>query len=289
MHAAPSPAAPGDLTKPMFDTTKPVYDPGSGIDKAANTMIAEVEGRSITLGDVGDAIRALPGAMARLPFEALYPGVLQQLIRREALVIRAQNQGLDEDPVVRRKIRAATDDVLEDEYLHREGAKGITEEALLARYNRDFEGKPGPEEVHARIIMVPTEKEAKDLIEELKGGADFAAVARRSSKDYTASSGGDLGFVTRAAVNAEIGSVVFAVEPGLVPYPVRSVGSWFVIKVEERRRGPTPSFASMHEQLTHTLLQEAATELAQNATDGMKVRQFDLLGREIGAYTRPAR
>jgi peptidyl-prolyl cis-trans isomerase C len=286
----PSPVAPGDLSKPVFDTKKPVYDPGSGIDKAATATAADVAGRPITMGDVGDAIRALPTAMANLPFETVYPGVLDRMINTEALVIRAQNQGLDEDPVVRRKVRAAADQVLADEYLRREGSKGITEDALLARYKRDIEGHPGPEEVRARAIVVPTEKEATDLIAEITGGADFATVARRASKDPTASIGGDLGFNTREKLNPEVGSVIFSLPVGQVtPYPVRSIGAWFILKVEERRQEPTPNFASVHEELRHALLQEAATRIASTATDGLKVRQFDLLGREVGEYTRPAR
>jgi peptidyl-prolyl cis-trans isomerase C len=285
-----SPVNPGDMSKPMFDTTKPVYDPASGVAKAANTMVAEVEGRAITLGDVGDAIRALPPAMSQLPFEALYPGILDQLVSQQALVIRAQNQGIDEDPTVRRKVKAAGDHTLADEYLRREAAKEITEDALLARYKRDFEGKPGPEEVRARIIMVSTEKEAADLIAEINGGADFATIARRSSKDPTGAAGGDLGFNTREGLNGEVSSVIFAMREGqLVPYPVRSVGSWFVIRIEERRLQPTPSFASVRDQINHTLLQEGATRLALGAINGFKVRQFDLLGREVGEYQRPPR
>jgi peptidyl-prolyl cis-trans isomerase C len=286
----PSPVAPGDLSKPVFDTRKPVYDPGLAVDKAANAPAGEVEGRPITMGDVGDAIRALPPAMANLPFETIYPSMLEQLIRTEALAVRAQNQGIDEDPAVRRRVRAATDRVLADEYLHREGAKAITETMLLDRYKRDYEGKPGAEEVHARIIMVPTEREANDVIAEIHGGADFATVAKRASKDPTASTGGDLGFVTRDGLNAEMGAVVFASAVGqLVPYPVRAVGSWFVVKVEERRRRATPSFAEVHEELSHALLQEVALKLAQESTVGLKVRIFDLLGRDTEPYTRPAR
>jgi peptidyl-prolyl cis-trans isomerase C len=225
-----------------------------------------------------------------LPFETLYPGVLQQLINTEALVIRAQNKGLDENPVVRRKVKAAGDRVMADEYLRQEAGKEITEEALLARYKRDYEGKPGPEEVRARIIVVPTEKEATDIIAEIKGGAAFATVARRASKDSTAAAGGDLGFNRRDGFNAEIGSVAFALQEGqLAPYPVRSVGGWFVVKVEERRHGVMPGFAALHDEISHALLQEAAIRLAQSATEGLKVRQFDLQGREVGDYTRPAR
>jgi peptidyl-prolyl cis-trans isomerase C len=278
------------MSKPMFNTTSPVFDSGSGADKAATAIVADVAGRSITMGEVGDAIRALPPSMANLPFETVYPGVLSRLITTTALAIHAQNKGLDDDPAVRRKVRAATDAVLSDEYLRREGSKGITEEALLARYKRDIEGRPGPVEVRARAIVVPTEKEANDLIAEITGGADFATVARRSSKDPTASIGGELGFNTREKLNSEVGSVIFSLAVGQVtPYPVRSIGSWFILKVEERRQQPTPSFASMRDELSHELLQEAASKITFNATDGLQVRQFDMLGRDTSAYTRPER
>src|ERR1700739_501515 len=128
--SAPSPVVPGDLSRPVFNTTAPLYDSVVTLDKAAKSVVAEVEGRPITLGDVGDAIRALPPAAASLPFDTLYPGVLVQFIRQAGLVIRAQQDGPDTDPGIHRRVAAAADRQLAEEYLHRELAKGITEEAL---------------------------------------------------------------------------------------------------------------------------------------------------------------
>jgi len=279
--SAPSPVAPGDLSKPVFDTTKPVYDSIPSLDKNASTVVAEVEGRPITLGDVGDAIRALTTGAARLPFETLFPSVLDQLVRQQALVVRAQQQGLDEDPPVRRRMRAASDRILANEYLNREISKGVTEAALLERYNRDIAGHPGPDEVRSRIILVSTEKEALDLIAEIRGGADFAAVARRSSKDPSASIGGDLGFNTRDGLTPEIGAVAFALADGqMAAYPVRSVGAWFVLKTEERRQEPTPSFALAREQLTQELLREGVIPLTLSVLAPLKVREYNILGKE---------
>src|SRR6185312_15617179 len=87
--AAPSgvsPAAVQDLSKPAFDTTTPRYDVSGQQGRGRRSMVAEVDGHAITLADLGDAIRALPPAIAALPFQSLYPSVLEELIRRQALV-----------------------------------------------------------------------------------------------------------------------------------------------------------------------------------------------------------
>jgi len=286
----PSPVDPGDLTKPVFDTKTPFYDAAPGFDKAANTVVAEVEGRPITMGDVGDAIRALPPNLTKLSFETLYPGILRQLINQQALVVRASQQGVDEEPAVRRRVKAAADRQLSEEYMQQEFSKGITESALLDRYNRDISGRPGEEEASVRVILTDTEKAAADVIAELRGGADFAAVARRVSKDPTAPSGGDLGYVTREGLNPRVGAVAFALPPGQVaPYPVRVEARWFVVKVDDRRRQPTPSFASVREQMRQSMIREGVVAFAAAALKDLKVRKFDFLGHEIDADTAAAR
>ena len=234
--SAPSPVAPGDLSKPVFNTTAPVYDSVADLDKAAKTVVAEVEGRPITLGDVGDAIRALPATTADLPFDPLYPEVLEQLIGQAARVLRAQQDGADEDKAVHRRVVAAADRQLAEEYLRRELSKGISEDALLDRYNKVIASHPGPEEAHVWVILSGSEQAAAALIREIQGGADFSAVARRVSKDATADAGGDLGFRTRAQLTPQVGAVAFELSAGQVaPYPVQTTAGWFIVKVEQRR------------------------------------------------------
>jgi len=282
--SAPSPFAPGDLSKPVFDTQTPVYGKIESPDQAASTVVAEVEGRPITMGDVGDAIRALPPALANLPFNTLYPDVLEQLVRQEALVVRAQQQGIDEEPSIRRQVKGAADRKLAEEYLRREISKGITEAELLDRYNRDIAGRPGPEEARVRVILTATEKEAQDVIAEIRGGADFATVARRASKDPTAARGGDLGFTTRGGLAPEVGAVAFELAAGqIAPWPVHSETGWFVVKVEERRSTPAPSFASVREQLIQAILREGMVPTATAALKDLKVRKYTLMGDEIDA------
>ncbi len=281
IRPVPSPAAPGDLSAPAFDTKAAVYDNKSPLTKSASTVVAEVEGRAITLGDVGDAIRALPPSLAQLPFETLFPHVVDTLVKQQALVVRAQQQGLDEDPAVRRHIRAASDRELANEYLTREISAGITEAALLDRYNRDIANKPGPDEVRVRLILTPIEKDALGFIAEIKSGADFAVVARRASKDPTAQVGGDLGFVTREGLMPEVGAVVFALPSGqMAAFPVRTASGWFVVKAEERRARPAAPFATARAQLKDAILREGVAAATESALSGLTVREYNLSGKE---------
>ena len=279
-----SPFAPGDLKRPIFDTAKPVYETEGQQTRSAKTVVADVDGRAITLGQVADVVAELPLNVRSLPFADLFPGIVDQLVRQQALVIRAQRSALDEDPEVRRKAQAAADRVLANAALEKESSNSVTEAALLDRYDRDVAGKPGTDEVRVWVIMTNTEQAAIDIIGELRGGADFAAVARRSSKDSTALAGGDVGFVVRDQLTPEVGAVVFALAPGqLTSFPVRSAGAWFVLKVDERRHRPTPGFSAVREDLRRKMLRERAADIITAALGDVTVREFNIDGKETTA------
>ncbi len=260
------------------------YNPGEMLRDLANPVVAEVDGRPITLAEVGDAIRSLPSGLRALPFEELYPGVLERLIQQQALVQKARRMHLDLDPVVKRHMQAAADQVLENELLNRLLDADISEQALLARYDSEYAHKPGPEEADVRVIRVPTEEQARKLIAELTAGADFATVARRDSTDVSGAQGGALGFLRQDKLAPELGAAAFMLAPGQVsPNPVRGRGGWFVIKVEAKRRVPPPGFAEVREQLRHQMMQEGVSKVAQQALAEASVRRFNMNGTEIGA------
>jgi peptidyl-prolyl cis-trans isomerase C len=260
-------------------------DSGNPADSSANgsdPVMADVDGHSIRLSEVGDAIGALPDAGAGNSFETLYPIVVGQLVRRIELALRARSDGLDHDPTVRRHMDEADDRVLEDAYLREKGMKNITEGALLARYATEIARKPGPQQVHAEAILVPTEAAAEDIIAKLAKGADFAALARQVSQDSSSLKGGDLGFVSLDQLSPELGAVLFELRPGEVtPYPLHTAVGWFVLKDEARRAGPTPSFAEARDGLTRQMLRQQVPTLTRDALSTAVVRLYDIDGREL--------
>ena len=131
---------------------------------------------------------------------------------------------------------------------------------------------------------------ANDIIQELRAGADFAALAKRSSIDTTAAAGGDAGFATLEQLTPEVGAVVFSMEPGhFTPFPVRGPATWFVLKVEERRQQPTPPFLLVREQLRQEMLRGQVGAVVDAAVAAVSVRQYDITGKESSGVSDSGR
>jgi peptidyl-prolyl cis-trans isomerase C len=261
----------------------PGYNPGEMLKGLANPIVANVNGHPITLADVGDAIRTLPPNMRNLPFEDLYPGVLERLIQQQVLVEKARLMHIDQDPVVKRQMQQAEERVLENELLNRQIGNSITEEVLLARYQQEYANRPGPEAVDVSVILVPTEAQARKDIAEIAGGADFATVAKRDSRDGSADKGGSLGFLRQDQMVPEVGGVALALEPGQVsPNPIRGQMGWFVVKAAARKRVSVPGFAEVREQLRRRMLQEGVASVVKDAMANSSIQRFNMNGTSTG-------
>ena len=77
---------------------------------------------------------------------------------------------------------------------------------------------------------------AERLVEQLRGGADFAAVARQFSQSATASLGGDLGWILEGELPDEVDAQVKQLSTGRLAGPIRSTGGYYIIAVIDRRQ-----------------------------------------------------
>lgn len=239
-------------------------------------IVARVDGQEIHASDLAEAAQTLPQEMRGMPPNVIMPMLIDQLVDRKSIVILARKQKFADDPAVLRAVARATDQAMQTALLQKEISPLITDAALKARYDRDFAGKPGETEVHARHILVPDEADAKAAIAEIKAGADFATVAKVRSKDPGSADGGDLGFFKQGDMVPEFAAVAFALKPGEISQtPVKSQFGWHVIKVEERRQAPPASFEESKDQIRQGIIQEGIQGIIKTAKIGLKIEIFN--------------
>jgi peptidyl-prolyl cis-trans isomerase C len=245
----------------------------------ADPVVARVDGEEIRLSDLAAAAGDLPEELRAAPTQMIYPLLLDQMIAGRAVTAAARRARLDQEPEVRARIRRAEEQELQQAWLTREITSRIDEAALRARYQREVAGRPAEEEVRARHILVPTESEARAALNEIRGGADFMAVAQRRSTGPGAREGGDLGFFRRGDMVPEFAEAAFALQAGQVSEnPVRSPFGWHVIKVEERRTAAPPPFEEVAQALRQQMMEAEVTAAVDRARAAARIERFNLDG-----------
>jgi len=240
-----------------------------------NEVVATVNGEKITKEQFYEALVENSGEM-----------VLEQLVTLMVVSQEAQKQGIN---ITEADVEARIEQMIQEDYY---GSKdyfeqvlqqsGWTEDALkknllidmmltemvrkktevtneeVAEYfaeNRaDFDI---PHEVNVRHILVDTEETAREVLEELEQGGNFAALAKEYSRDPgSAEKGGELGFVGKDELVTEFAEAAFAAPVGLIKEPVQSLYGYHIIEVLEIQEYREVKFAEVESDVREALINE---------------------------------
>jgi len=220
----------------------------------ADTVVATVNGTDITLGHMLVLRARLPQQYQALPPEALFDGILGQLIQQELLraesgeMTRVGRLMLENEERTLRAVEAA----------ERISAERVTDEAIQGAYDESYGASEPGKEYNASHILVETQDEAQAIVEELSGGADFAEIAQERSKDPgSGQAGGELGWFGAGMMVQPFEDAVVALEPGAVSAPVETQFGWHVIRLNETRPIPIPTLEEVRDELASQLEQQA--------------------------------
>jgi len=134
-------------------------------------------------------------------------------------------------------------------------------------YNDNIQQYQTPEQIKASHILLKTDgkdeaavrKRAEALLAQVKGGADFAALAKKESEDEgSAKNGGDLGFFGKGRMVPEFETAAFAMQPGQTSDLVRSQFGFHIIRVIEKKAGETRPLDQVRQQIQEQLAQQQA-------------------------------
>ncbi|WP_221088067.1 peptidyl-prolyl cis-trans isomerase [Deinococcus aquaedulcis] len=142
-----------------------------------------------------------------------------------------------------------------------------TEAELRAYYDLNPERFQTDARIQGRQIVVADKAKAQDLLKQLQGGADFAALAGANSTEFK-DRGGALGPVengvprpvAQVALPSEVGAAAFALTEGGLTDVVESGGKFYIVKVEKYLPPAPKPFEDAKSDLT-----TAVTEQKQNA------------------------
>ena len=91
-------------------------------------------------------------------------------------------------------------------------------------------------EVHAAHILVKSQEDCQNILNELKAGKkSFAKLAEERSQCPSGKKGGDLGWFGRGKMVKDFEKAAFDLKKGETSNPVRTEFGWHIIKVQETR------------------------------------------------------
>jgi peptidyl-prolyl cis-trans isomerase C len=257
---------------------------------AADPVVLKINGSDIHRSDIVALQKSLGQQAAGMPLDQFYDKVSDRLIATKLLGDAAKAAKLDNDPEVKTELDKAKEQILTRVYVNHLQTKAGTDEAAKAIYDKTIKTEAGKPEIHARHILVKTEDEAKAIIAELDKGGDFAKLADEKSTDK-GGNGGDLGWFGKEQMVPEFSEAAFKLttKGEYTKTPVKSQFGFHVIKLEDTRIAPPPSFEEAKDKLKAQAANDSIDAKVKELRGKAKIEQFALDGSPLPATPAAAK
>jgi len=181
-----------------------------------------------------------------------------EVIAREIFIQEAQKQGLDGSEDFKVQMELARQTLLIRELFgNYQKSNPVSDAEVKAEYDKFVANNSG-KEYHARHILVEKEDQAKTIIAQIKKGAKFEDIAKKSSKDPgSAAKGGDLDWANPGNFVAEFSDALTKLAKGkMTETPVKTQFGYHIIRVDDIRDAQLPKFDDVKAQVAQQLQQQ---------------------------------
>jgi len=255
----------------LFGCTSKSADVGKKEQKGQ--VLAEVNGAVITTEDYKKEVEILPPYLK--PMTETADGrkeMLDSMIVRELVMQEAKNTGIDKSPEVTDRLEDLKKRVIIEAYWKQkvEELAKITDADLQKFYDQNKDKFKTGDQVKASHILLKTEKEAQDVLAQLKAGGKFEDLARKYSVDPAGSKGGDLGWFGKGSMIPEFEKVAFTMKEGETSGIVKTKFGYHIIKLTGKRAAGVLPFAEVKDQIKAALLPEKQQEIFKKMRDDLK-------------------
>jgi peptidyl-prolyl cis-trans isomerase C len=254
----------------------------------ANPVIARVDGVAIHKSDLALAEEDLGQQVQQLP-EAQKQEYLINYVANLILAAKAaEARKLGDSAEFKQRLAFNRNRLLMEMLLLDAGKAAMTDEAMKKVYDEAVKGVKPEEEVHARHILFAVkdpkdekaskeaEAKAKAALARIQKGEDFAKVASELTQDPSGkANGGDLGYFTKEQMVPQFAEVAFKLDKGKVSDPVKSQFGWHIIKIEDKRTKPVPTFDAVKGNLAQFVVRKAQSDLVTALRKDAKIERLD--------------
>ena len=212
--------------------------------------VATVNGKPISAKFFDEFVAAATGQPAADATPEQKSQLLDQLLNMTVAAQAAEKEGLAKDPEVQSRLEMVRLNVLAEAAGQKfMKAHPSTDAEIKAEY--DAQVAAMPKEYVARHILVESKETAESLIRELQAGGDFAALAKKESKDEaSAARGGELDPFRPDQMVKPFSDAVLALSKGeTTKEPVQSRFGWHVIRLEDVRSPAAPPFEDVKDRV----------------------------------------
>jgi peptidyl-prolyl cis-trans isomerase C len=244
------------------------------------TILATFSGQTITLGEFNQLWEEVPEDYKLQLDKSM---VLDQMISEKLLIQEAKNMGLEEDNDVLEQIKKMTEQILVQVLMEREilDKVEVKDEEISEYYEQNKDSFTEKEQVHLYNILLETEEEAQDVLEQLKAGKDFSEIAKEKSTGPSAAQGGDLGYLSKGTIILEIEEVVFALVLEELSEVIKTDFGFHILKITEKKPETIKALEEVKEDIIQTLLPDKQKDAFENLLEELKSKSEIEINEEL--------
>lgn len=233
----------------------------------AKNVVAVINGETITAEQL-EMLWNRIGAKMRAQYEKAGNGkmrFLENYVSKRLLLQLAAQSEFEKSPAVQAELEAAKEAALFDLYVRDVIAAQIVTEPMMRQFYDEHAAEfSRPETAKVRMIQISKQKhsvdEARQLISDImrdlftarmssRGNREvlanaFAEAARKGSEHPSAASGGDLGWIASEALDPELRTGVFGMQPGTLSGILETETGLHLVLVEDRAPAVTEPYES---------------------------------------------
>ena len=242
---------------------------------AQDTVVAKVNGKNLTEGDLKYAEAEIGADIGNLPEATRRRVLIEYLIENQLFADAAEAQKLGSGAAFDQRLQYWRRRALRETYFDTSVKSSVSEDEARKLYDAQvaqLAQTKAEEEVKASHILVKEEALAKDIASKLKVGDDkgFADAAKANSLDPgSKEEGGSLGYFGKGQMVPQFEEAAFKLKKGEISAPIQTQFGWHIIRLDDRREKPAPKipeFATVKERIIASLMHKKA----QETLDGLR-------------------